>query len=69
MTVSEKIKTRIKTLRVQIDYLDDTQHGYDDFNHGFDRGKASAKENELDFLVEILDEIERKALKEQGYNV
>ena len=57
MKVSDKISARIDALKVMVGYLDDTRYEHDDFNLGFDRGKASAKENEIDFLVEILVQI------------
>ena len=63
MTVSEKIKARIESLKTVIRNISE-----DSFDEYYD-GKMSAMENELDFLIEILDDVERKALKEEGYNV
>ena len=62
MTVSEKIKARIKFLKTRISNLSEDYEDYSD-------GKMDAMLGEVDFLVEILDDIERKALKEEGYNV
>lgn len=68
MNVTEKIKARIEECKRRLNV---TAHvgEYDDYGHGYNSGKEQAIEDELDFLIEILDDIERKALKEEGYNV
>ena len=63
MNVTEKIKARIEFLKMRIRNISE-----DSFKDYYD-SKMSAMENELDFLIEILDDIERKALKEESYNV
>jgi hypothetical protein len=62
MTVSEKIKARIAFLKTRISNLSEDYEDYSD-------GKIAAFEEDINFLIEMLDEIERKALKEEGYNV
>ncbi len=62
MTVSEKIKARIAFLKTRISNLSEDYEDYSD-------GKIAAFEEDINFLIEMLDEIECKALKEKGYNV
>jgi hypothetical protein len=62
MTVSEKIKARIAFLKARISNLSEDYEDYSD-------GKIAAFEEDINFLIEMLDEIECKALKEEGYNV
>jgi hypothetical protein len=62
MTVSEKIKARIAFLKTRISNLSEDYEDYSD-------GKIAAFEEDINFLIEMLDEIECKALKEEGYNV
>jgi hypothetical protein len=62
MTVSEKIKARIAFLKTRISNLSEDYEDYSD-------GKIAAFEEDINFLIEMLDEIERKALKEEDYNV
>lgn len=62
MNVTEKIKARIEFLKKRISNLSEDYEDYSD-------GKMDAMLGEVDFLVEILDDIERKALKEEGYDV
>jgi hypothetical protein len=68
MNVSEKIKARIADLRNVLKNQDYAGE-YNDYGNGYNSGEGHAIETEIDFLIEILDEIERKALKEEGYNV
>jgi hypothetical protein len=63
MTVSEKIKARIAYLKAEVARID--QDGFDEYYFGW----QNAMNREIDFLVDILDDIERKTLKEDGYNV
>lgn len=58
MTVSEKIKARIAFLKTRISNLSEDYEDYSD-------GKIAAFEEDINFLIEMLDEIERKALKEE----
>lgn len=59
MNVSEKIKARIEFLKSQIRSLERQIAG--SFYHEYESGKIYASEEEIDFLVQVLDEIENEA--------
>ncbi len=59
MIVSEKIKARIAYLKAEVAKIE--QDGFDEYYFGW----QSAMNREIDFLVGVLDDIERMALKEE----
>jgi hypothetical protein len=63
MTVSEKIKARIAYLKSAIDRTEQDRHDQHSFE--YDDGMIDTMDREIDFLVVVLDDIERMALKEK----
>lgn len=67
--LSTRIKDRIEMLKavMQIRSMDESE--YDQWEEGYRYGRNAAEDDEIDFLVEVLDALERADLKEKGFNV
>ena len=69
--LSAIIKERIEQLKFRRNCTtEDMNPDFDDrWFVGYDDACIARYDEEINFLVELLDAIERKVLKEQGYNV